>query len=228
MLKRVLTVLFIMVFVGFMVSSAVLAGHNYSATHNPNTCGECHNVEHAGNQDGKTIFPGTAWLYIGSEELDITTDWSDYTSWTLLSTPSITNTPTSRVCLKCHGKSSFKASARMSYVYVDHDGHYGHPIGMEITDSLISQRANRAPVVLQDEMATLTEMQADFYFDGADNNVMACATCHGYIHRGDKGPYGHFLTLPMDGVTADGVTTTYGGELCGACHSGKWLSLTEQ
>lgn len=229
MFKKAMLALFVLAFAGFMASYSALAGHNFSTTHNPNTCGECHNVEHTGDQSAKTIFPGSAWLYIGADELDITTDWTDYASWTLKSTPSIYNTPSSRVCLKCHGKTSFKTSSRMAYVYVDHDGHYGHPIGMEITDSLISQRSTRTPEVLQDEMTTLTEMQDNFYFDGADNNVMACATCHGYIHRGDKGPYGEFLTFSFE-VYSDGddATTDYGGVICGKCHSGKWLSLTSQ
>lgn len=223
MFRKTMFMVFALVFAGFMASSSVIAGHNYSATHNPTVCGECHNVEHTGSQDSKIIFPGSPWLYIGSDELDITTDWQDYSSWTLLSTPSIYNTPSSRVCLKCHGKLSFKTSSSMSYVFVDHNGHYGHPIGMGITDALISQRATRTPVVLQDVMATFSEMQDDFYFDGVAHNIMACATCHGYIHRGDKGPYGEFLTFAWEDDY-----TGYGGVLCGKCHSGKWLSLTLQ
>jgi hypothetical protein len=222
-LFKKLTVLFLMCVVLFALSVVVEAGHNYHATYNPTTCGECHNVSHAGNQDAKTIFPGYPWLFIGEDEYDIQADWKDYTSFTILSTPTLD--PVSRVCLKCHGKSSYKDSSRMSYIYIDPDGHYGHPIGVEITDSLISQRATRTPVVLQDEMVTLAEMREIFYLGGPDpdRNIINCATCHGYIHRGDKGPYGKFLTLPYEDSF-----TGFGGEICGACHSGKWLSLTEQ
>ena len=195
------------------------AGHTYNQAYNPTTCANCHNAEHAGLQEGKTIFPGYPWLYRSTSEFDASGVWQNYTSYTILSTPTLD--PLGEFCLKCHGNPRWRSSSHLSEKYINPtDGHIHHPIGVEITDDLISRRGSRTPSVLQDVMAPLSEMQETFYLGGPNKNVLTCATCHGYMHKGDGGPYGHYLTLPFDD-DGNGI----GGTLCGACHKGKWQDL---
>lgn len=205
---------------GLWMATGANAGHTYSPRYNPTTCGNCHNASHTGNQDAKKIFEGYPWLYRNTGEYDASAAWQNYASDTLLSTPRLDEL--SEFCLKCHGNPSWKTNPHLGDYYIDPRGTHHHPIGVEITDALINQRANRMPPVLQDQMSTLPEMQNIFYLGGPDKNILNCATCHGYIHKAGDGPYDHRLTLPFEDNGAG-----QGGAICGACHKGKWQDLHE-